>query len=1048
MTPTYDFHLVAASIAVAILASYVALHIIANVYAAGSRTARWLWIGSGAVCMGGGIWSMHFIGMLATRLEIQIAFEVGLTLVSLLIAIVVSGFALFLISKERLGIANLAGGGVVMGAGVVAMHYSGMAAMAVAPAIRYDALLVTASVAIAIAASCTALWLFVKLRGAHIARPLAKRALSAVVMGFAIIGMHYTGMAAARFDAGTVCSLPAGEFDSPWLGWAIAGVASLILILALFSSLHRAGKLNLAGKISFVLGLTLAISVALLASLAVHHMEYLVVDVQQVQGAAADSQDDTDRLENLLEAMEDSLLRGLVAGPVERDREFGQVRRLGGEFLALLAFYEKTHTLATQPRTRALLEQSGGLERQILRERDILDAIASARALLMSTVEGMMTLANQGRIAHANDLYRSDARKLFQRIESDANGLKVMHLERRELGARLAQLDFESALWQLGAASLLTLVMGVAGIFWLVRSLTRPLRALAWATEAVAGGDLSHQIVVDSRDEIGQLSLAFNRMVADLRSGHDELARATKLAESANRAKSDFLANMSHEIRTPINAIIGLSHLALTSDLSPRQRDYVLKVQGAGRHLMGVINDILDFSKVEAGMLTLESIPFDLRGVLDSTRSLVVSDCERKGLEFTVDVDASVPARFIGDPLRLGQVLLNLVNNAVKFTDRGGITIAARIAQDGRLEFSIRDTGIGLTNAQIERLFQGFSQADNSTTRKYGGTGLGLSISKRMVELMGGGIGVRSEFGCGSTFWFTASLQVQPESAGEAATPAQSGTPDSPPAALQGARVLLVEDNDINQVVARGILEEAGLTVDIAENGAISLQMVRQTRYDAVFMDMQMPVMDGVEATRRLRGMGYLDLPILAMTANALERDRLLCIEAGMNDVVVKPIDTQLLWAALSRWVVPRLGQQAAAVAAAPQGGEAGIASLAGIGGLDSKAGLQRVAGKSALYLELLRRFTKSHRNLARDVQAALAEGDRETAHRLMHTARGVAGTLGAMGIAHLAEQVETAFRQHLPDPEVAHRLRALQGPLESLIASLSDRLEVTLEAA
>ncbi|HET6829408.1 MAG TPA: ATP-binding protein, partial [Ramlibacter sp.] len=396
----------------------------------------------------------------------------------------------------------------------------------------------------------------------------------------------------------------------------------------------------------------------------------------------------------------------------------------------------------------------------------------------------------------------------------------------------------------------------------------------------------------------------------ELSQANEEIRSARDDAEQATRMKSEFLANMSHEIRTPMNAILGLSHLALKSGLDERQRGFVEKIESSGQHLLGVINDILDLSKVEAGKLELERTAFELRKVLDHVAVLVGERCEAKGLELAIDVAPDVPAQLAGDPLRLGQVLLNYANNAVKFTEKGKVAIsvhvAARSEQDVTLHFGVRDTGIGLTPQQTQRLFQNFSQADSSTTRRFGGTGLGLAIARKLAALMGGEVGVESEPGQGSTFWFTARLALAPaEPASAAAEPQASSS--AALEALRGARILLVEDNDINQIVARELLLDNGLEVDVADNGRIAVDMAQAAGYDLVFMDMQMPEMDGPTATRMLRGMDRLrGLRIVAMTANAMEQDRQACLAAGMDDYLTKPIDPDALRAMLLRWLGPR----------------------------------------------------------------------------------------------------------------------------------------------
>ena len=526
-----------------------------------------------------------------------------------------------------------------------------------------------------------------------------------------------------------------------------------------------------------------------------------------------------------------------------------------------------------------------------------------------------------------------------------------------------------------------------------------------------------------------------------------EFKRMNRVADAANRSKSEFLANMSHEIRTPMNAIVGLTHLVLKTGLTERQRDYLVKVQRSSQHLLGILNDILDFSKVEAGKLSIECADFEIEKLLDNLSNLLSEKSSAKGLELVFDIGADVPQNLLGDSLRLGQVLINFANNAVKFTETGVIVVSVSVIelsdQNVLLRFAVKDTGIGLTQEQIGRLFQSFQQADASTTRKFGGTGLGLAISKRLVELMGGEVGVDSEVGVGSTFWFTARLGVSmvkrrsltplPDLRGrhalvvddsdvartvivemlkgmtfdvaEAASgkvavekvknasisgrpfeviyldwrmPVMDGIetarqiqslglfpaphlvmvtahgreelikelemtsiedtlfkPVNPSVlfdmtmnllgakpleqrevvqepsddsaglgAVRGARILLVEDNDINQIVASELLRDAGFIVDIADNGEIGLEMLGKAAYDIVLMDMQMPVMDGVEATVALRKLEkFRDLPVIAMTANVMAQDRQRCLDAGMDDFLVKPIEPNQVWDVLVKWI-------------------------------------------------------------------------------------------------------------------------------------------------
>jgi PAS domain S-box-containing protein len=387
------------------------------------------------------------------------------------------------------------------------------------------------------------------------------------------------------------------------------------------------------------------------------------------------------------------------------------------------------------------------------------------------------------------------------------------------------------------------------------------------------------------------------------------LSIAKEAAETASRAKSSFLANMSHELRTPMNAIMGMTGLALRKTNDPRLIDHLNKIDQSSSHLLAVINDILDFSKIEADHMGLEKVKFNLGAVLENVTSLIGHKVAERGLALEINTAAEVARlALLGDPLRLGQILLNLTGNAVKFTHAGKISIRVLLADetthDVVLRFEIEDRGIGISPDDQKRLFTAFEQADGSMTRKYGGTGLGLAISKRLVKMMGGDIGVSSEPGVGSTFWFFVRLCKASGAVSPAPTIVRNSAEEQLKAEFSGTRVLLVEDEPINREVSKMLLEDAELLVDIAEDGSEAVEKARGTAYAVILMDMQMPVMNGVEATRAIRLLpGCAGVPILAMTANAFEEDRQVCLTAGMDDHIGKPVSPEVLFETMLKWL-------------------------------------------------------------------------------------------------------------------------------------------------
>jgi PAS domain S-box-containing protein len=1066
---SYSLGLVVLSVLIAVLAAFIALSISGRIAASASRSARLAWTAAGAISMGGGIWSMHFIGMLAFSLPCGISYDPLLTVFSTIPGILASGIALTLISqKKRVSLGRLLVGGVLMGAGIGAMHYAGMAALRFDGLMLYDPMLVGVSVVVAIILAAAALSVRTVCADWHLP-DWSTTLLSATLMGCGIAGMHYTAMRASIFFP----LLDAGEPGTP------VNAPGLALIIAAFTM--------------FGAVLTLVASFA------------------------------------------------------------GQRSELAMEMATEVARRESLERIAVEGRSRL-------------------------QAIFDAVVDAIVTIDAEGRILQ----WSSGAQRIFGYEPDEIIGQNLTILMPE---------PHRSAHHRYVGSYLTTNLAKIIGI-------GRELTAIR-----KDGTELPIDLAVGEAhigDEV--FFTGIMRDITERKQAEQELIRAREEAEAANVAKSSFLATMSHEIRTPLNGVLGMANLLKSTHLNDRQHHLVDSLSRSGQGLLSIINDILDLSKIEAGRLELVDIDFDIREVVAEVADMFGERCSSKGLELVYYVAEEVPLHVIGDPGRLRQILINLVGNAFKFTERGEILIevsAASKADDHvMLSVAVEDTGIGIPADKRAQVFESFQQVDGSMTRARGGTGLGLAITRELVGMMGGQITVESEFGRGSRFQFsircgridepeadrseriiehplrmllldtnaisahimslylakwtidaelastiteaeaaladrgdangfdlvmldlkglgepgmelarkiraqakppalilltgldakftddaieelgafaTLTKPVRPSVLFECLTAIAAGDRDSSIARffVRGdprhhrfaGRILVVEDNPINQDVATGILENMGCRVVTAPNGRHAVRLVAQEKFDLVLMDCEMPEMDGFEATKRIRELEELNnalpeegeagpsshLPIIALTAHALADIREKCLRAGMDDFLVKPFDEKQMAKALARWLIHGEPTEADN---ADAGGDAEVVPLV-TASMPSAAidrgvihGVRTFRGEKgrALFQRVVTQFSTTAPELAAKIRTAVGAGDTTAVWQPAHSLKSSAAALGALRLSANCAQIERLGRElgQFPGED---ELATLDAEIAAAIAGLSELLE-TADAA
>mgnify|MGYP000002638629 CR=1 FL=1 len=1008
LTGTYSAGLVALSFFIAVLASAMAIQITSQAVGVQHKSLRLLMLGSGSIALGGGVWSMHFIGMLAFALCTDVSYQPGLTIFSMLPSVAASWVALELISKKRLAWTQLLLGGVLVGAGIGTMHYTGMAAMQMSAALRYDLPMFLLSILVAVVLAILALWVRFGLRRFDLA-PHWLTLLSSLVMGGAITGMHYTGMAAARF-------VPPPGFvpaDQP-------GELPLVLAMAIsFTTLA-------------ICGLVLAVNLLL---------KYRV--------ASRRARTNESRLKAMMDTAVDGIVtinaQGLILSMNKAAEQiFGwQQDELLGKNVNVLTpdaisrHHDSYLTNYLQTGTAKII----GIGRDV-------DAVhKDGHSIPVRLAIGHVQLPNEHLfVAFITDL--SVRRQMEQDLKD--NEAKFRSLIGNIPGAAYRCLYNES--WDMLFLS--DAIEGISGYpasdFMLPQPKRRWLEvihpddtALVQAMEMfqhsfqleyrIVHRDGSIHWVLEQGEAIRSTAgdiLWLDGFIMDIsqrKQMETDLVEAKDKAEQAAEARSAFLANMSHEIRTPMNAIIGFSDLLLTSNLAPEQKKHLATIHSSAHSLLHLLNDILDSAKLEKGKLELDQQDFSLPAVLDAVVSTLWIQARKKQLELRLELDPALGEFYYGASDRLRQVLTNLIGNAIKFTERGSVLVqvslltaplpatpssasplksAATTTQ--QLHFSIKDTGIGIAADRLGQIFEAFTQADASMSRRFGGTGLGTTISKQLVELMGGQISVQSVEGEGSCFSFNLPL-----AAGKATTTALQGYyPALPP-----LKVLIADDIPQNLELLRLLLERAGHQVTSATDGLEALNWVKQQHitqpqsqsqqpFDLVLMDIQMPNLDGLQACRQIRQLeqehGKTPLPIIALTASVLDEDKVAASEAGMQGFASKPIDFSVLCFEIAKVLQLEIRAPLTVIPATP-GNEEQLLNL-------PKA--LQLWGNQTTYLTALQQFLNQQQYVWLQLQQALAQADFDTVQQQAHAVKGAGANLALEQLSKVCAELEQAARQ------------------------------------
>jgi PAS domain S-box-containing protein len=968
----YTPKLVVLSVLVAIFASWMALMIAGQ--AAANRAQRWIVLGTGSLALGTGVWAMHFIGMLAFDLCTEVDYDPVATILSGLPSIGASFVALWLIARDRLHGWGLLGGGVVVGAGIGIMHYAGMAGMRMGMELHYDPWMFALSIVVAVVLATLALWVRFGLSSLARLSDSQRLLLAGIVMGCAIAGMHYTGMAAARF-VGHATLDPHKAAGSTFLALAITMITVVFTIVVLgLNGLLRYRQLfrELSRSEAWMRALLTTTVDGVVTVGRDGTIQEFNASAERIYGWKRDEivgqhirlligNEEASARAGLLQTLESGTITDRTQGAdVSGRRKDGSIvpirravghARLGEQDLYVCFITDISERRAMEQALRASEQQFRSLIGNLpgISYRSLLhgahpmvfisDAVERVTGYPCADFLGAPARRTFGNLIHAADRVRV-SETIATALREDRPYLVEYRLLHADGGTRW--------LWENGSC-----VRNEAGEpYWL------------------------DGVILD---------------ITERRQMEEALREAKEKAEQAAAARANFVANMSHEIRTPMNAILGFTDVLLDGELAADQRRHLDTVRSAGRSLLRLLNEILDTAKLEKGAVELEQNDYNLLSLIDELSSTLAANARAKGLHVDIHYDPALPTCLRGDELRVRQVLTNLLDNAIKFTQQGSVTLHAAL-KDGQLHVAVTDTGIGIAPERLAAIFEPFTQADASMTRRFGGTGLGTTISKQLVELMDGRIWAESVPGQGTTFHVELPLVLA------RFAPQQARVRTA--AALPPLRVLVADDVPQNLELLQLLMARRGHTMTAASDGAEVVALAAREQFDLVLMDFQMPTIDGLSATRLIRAQaeaaGRARVPIIAMTASVLAEHRSASVEAGMDGFASKPVD----WFALSHEIARVLG-----LASSQQQADELPALERQV--LNHHAGLHRWSGKGDAYMDALARFQDQYHDVAQMLSAQAAAADYRALRLLAHKVRGVAANKGLERLADALNVVE-----------------------------------------